>query len=235
MQKELLRRGMEFRKMIFKKKAVFVDLDGTLVDSLGALKNVYFALLKGFGIQGTEEEFQVLNGLTLPQIVSLLKEKYQLNSTLKEIETLYVQSIETAYKREVFPYPEAIGLLEDLKKKGAVLCLVTATNASLVTIFLRKYALDKIFDGVITPKVGEPGKPDPALYLRALKTFDLDPEEAIVIEDSRNGVHAALAAGIATLWIFQTERNQDCRVHSASDWKSVKNYLEPLFEDEVYE
>ena len=39
-------------------------------------------------------------------------------------------------------------------------------------------------------------KPDPALFQRALGLLGLQPEEAIVIEDSPNGVTAAKAAGI---------------------------------------
>ncbi len=39
-------------------------------------------------------------------------------------------------------------------------------------------------------------KPDPAIYNLALEKSGLKPEECVVIEDSRNGVLAAKAAGM---------------------------------------
>jgi HAD superfamily hydrolase (TIGR01509 family) len=215
--------------MIFKKRAVLVDLDGTLANSLPALKNVYFAFLNGFGIQGADEEFQVLNGLTLPQVISVLKEKYHLDPSLKELQNIYAKLIEIAYENEVYPHAEGVEILDNLKGKGIILGLVTAANVSLAHAFFKRHQLETLFDGLITAEAGEPGKPDPALYLRALKSFRLAPEEAIVIEDSRNGVQAALAAGIETVWIFHKELNQDNRLFYAKDWGSVKLLLEQQF------
>ncbi len=39
-------------------------------------------------------------------------------------------------------------------------------------------------------------KPDPAIYLLALERMDVAREEAIVVEDSRNGLLAAVGAGL---------------------------------------
>lgn len=42
-------------------------------------------------------------------------------------------------------------------------------------------------------------KPAPDIYLLALKELNLDPDETIVVEDSANGLRAALGAGLRTL------------------------------------
>jgi HAD superfamily hydrolase (TIGR01509 family) len=49
-----------------------------------------------------------------------------------------------------------------------------------------------VFAGDIVPAK----KPDPAIYVLALDELGLQPEDAIVIEDSRNGLLAAVAAGL---------------------------------------
>jgi len=52
-----------------------------------------------------------------------------------------------------------------------------------------------VFAGDIVPRK----KPAPDIYLLALKELNLDPNETIVVEDSANGLRAALAAGLRTL------------------------------------
>ena len=42
-------------------------------------------------------------------------------------------------------------------------------------------------------------KPAPDLYLKALDVSQVSPKEALVIEDSKNGIIAATAAGLKTL------------------------------------
>jgi len=56
----------------------------------------------------------------------------------------------------------------------------------------RQKKFDGIFAGDIVPKK----KPDPAIYLFAVKKLGLDPARCLVVEDSRNGLLAAKAAGM---------------------------------------
>ena len=52
-----------------------------------------------------------------------------------------------------------------------------------------------VFAGDIVPQK----KPAPDIYLLALRELQLDPDDAFVVEDSANGLRAALAAGLRTL------------------------------------
>jgi HAD superfamily hydrolase (TIGR01509 family) len=52
-----------------------------------------------------------------------------------------------------------------------------------------------VFAGDIVPAK----KPAPDIYLLALRELNLDPDDAIVVEDSANGLRAALAAELRTL------------------------------------
>ena len=52
-----------------------------------------------------------------------------------------------------------------------------------------------IFAGDVVPAK----KPDPAIYLLAVQQLGLDPRETVVVEDSRNGLRAAVAAGLRCL------------------------------------
>lgn len=52
-----------------------------------------------------------------------------------------------------------------------------------------------IFAGDVVPAK----KPDPAIYRLAVDELGLDPKDTLVIEDSRNGLRAAVGAGLACL------------------------------------
>jgi HAD superfamily hydrolase (TIGR01509 family) len=63
-----------------------------------------------------------------------------------------------------------------------------------------------VFAGDIVPAK----KPDPAIYLLALERLGIAPEDAIVIEDSRNGLLAAVGAGlrcVVTLSTYTTDED----------------------------
>jgi HAD superfamily hydrolase (TIGR01509 family) len=53
----------------------------------------------------------------------------------------------------------------------------------------------RVFAGDIVPAK----KPAPDIYLHALRELGVDPADTLVIEDSANGLQAALAAGLATV------------------------------------
>lgn len=63
-------------------------------------------------------------------------------------------------------------------------------------------------------------KPDPALYLYALKTLDLNAKDVLAIEDNRAGVDAAKAAGIKVL----AYPNENTAGHDFSDVDGIQTW-----------
>ena len=72
---------------------IFFDLDGTLVDSIDIMYNIYRSFLKDFKIIGTKTEFNNLNGPSLKEIVIYLKKKYNFNSSVDELLIKYQNMI----------------------------------------------------------------------------------------------------------------------------------------------
>jgi HAD superfamily hydrolase (TIGR01509 family) len=55
------------------------------------------------------------------------------------------------------------------------------------------------FAGIFAGDMAKAKKPDPAIYLLAIEKLGLDPAECVVVEDSRNGLLAATAAGLTCI------------------------------------
>ena len=76
------------------------------------------------------------------------------------------------------------------------MAIVTTSKRSDFELIHRSRKIQDFFEFVLTVEDCARAKPDPDPYLRALKRFNAQPEEALVIEDSARGLAAALAAGV---------------------------------------
>jgi HAD superfamily hydrolase (TIGR01509 family) len=96
-------------------------------------------------------------------------------------------------------------LMQEAMDLGLILGVCTTSNERSARAVAYGILKDIKFDFVLAGDVVSRKKPDPEIYNLALERTGLKPEECIVVEDSRNGVLAAAAAGmniIATTNIY---------------------------------
>jgi HAD superfamily hydrolase (TIGR01509 family) len=94
--------------------------------------------------------------------------------------------------------PGVLDYLEDARQLGLRLAVASSSPHSWVDTHLARLGLADRFEAIICGDDVSPGrtKPHPDLFLKALDALGVDADEAIVFEDSPNGVNAARAAGI---------------------------------------
>lgn len=97
------------------------------------------------------------------------------------------------------PLPGVREYIESAKRTGLKLGIATSSSRAWVSGHLSRLGLFEYFDCIRSADDVQYVKPHPELYQRALQCLSLQPEEAIVFEDSPNGVTAAKAAGIFTV------------------------------------
>ena len=90
-------------------------------------------------------------------------------------------------------------LIDEAIEKKIMLAVCSTSNERAVTMIIetmlgagRKSHFRAILAGDMVSKK----KPDPEIYLLALQKFEIKPDECVVVEDSRNGLLAARAAGM---------------------------------------
>lgn len=200
-------------------KGIFIDFDGTLVDSLQGLYQVYFHFLKTYNVKGTKKEFTELNGPSLSEIMEILIHRYHLPHSAEKLLKQY-QSLLLDYYREAKLVTGAIEFLKEFKKRGVTLVLVTSADRHLVDLFLERLHLTHLFQEIITAEGLKKSKPDPAIYLSALSKSQLDASQVIAVEDSKNGVQAALNAHIFTFCLNPHLK----ATRSHKDWVEVPSW-----------
>lgn len=209
-------------------KALLIDMDGTLVDSLPTLFESYSSFLQHFDINGSHEEFLSLIGPSLKEIVSLLKERYQMQGEVTELLHFYQHGLIDAYRSKIRALPFVRETLEYAKVHDMKLAMVTSADKSIAEACLEGVGFAASFDVVITKQPGVISKPAPDLYLKALEILRIDAAKALAIEDSPSGVAAALAAGVYTLWLSRDSAPLNFPAEKylqVCDWQAILSLL----------
>jgi beta-phosphoglucomutase-like phosphatase (HAD superfamily) len=87
-------------------------------------------------------------------------------------------------------------LMQEAMQAGLRLAVCTTSNIKAAHAVAFGILKDIEFEFVLAGDMIKHKKQDPEIYLMALEKTGLSPQECIVIEDSRNGVLAARAAGL---------------------------------------
>ena len=184
--------------------AFIFDFDGVIADSVSSLSNVYFDFLKKFGVNGNEEEFNLLNGPKLSEIVHFLKEKYKIDKDEKVLLDLYLGKISSAYKN--IKLNNGIKeILELLRGKKIKTVLASSSKKEEIVAVLDRYNLNDLFDFIITGDDVQEAKPSPEIYNAVKNKYQGN--DYYVIEDSENGLKAAIAAEMKTILYTSKQNN----------------------------
>lgn len=89
--------------------------------------------------------------------------------------------------------------LDQAIELGLRLAVASSSDAAWVTGKLERLGLRHYFEFIVTKEYVERVKPDPALYEVAVQKLGVQPQDALALEDSPNGLRAAKLAGLRTL------------------------------------
>ena len=111
---------------------------------------------------------------------------------LRTLERLYYQEA-TAMQQLLPGVAEYLSVARKLELKTAV---ASSSTRKWVMEHLDRFGIGRHFDAIVCREDVKRTKPDPDLYRTALQRLEVQPAEAIALEDSSNGIHAAKAAGL---------------------------------------
>lgn len=103
--------------------------------------------------------------------------------------------------QEMQPMPGVMETIRAGRALGLKLAVASSSSSKWVLSHLRRLDLERFFDAICTREDVTAVKPDPALFRLAVERLELRPGDALALEDSRNGILAARAAGLHTVAI----------------------------------
>lgn len=183
-------------------KAVFFDLDGTLIDSEPLTGLAIPVLLAEHGIDA-EVDCRPFRGVTWEHIEGPLIERFpQLEADLRagRLRTLFHEQAEVQPPR---PLP---GAIRAVQAAGATARTAVVTSSARPWLELAMSLLgdDVRFDELICDGDYVKSKPDPECFLLAASRLGVEPGDCLVFEDSLVGLEAAAAAGMRSVAITRS-------------------------------
>ncbi|MEV6245631.1 HAD family hydrolase [Streptomyces sp. NPDC051742] len=177
---------------------VIFDNDGVLVDSEPISNTLLAGYLTELGHPTSyEESVRDYMGSAMHRIHELVEERsgQRLPGDFDEV---FHARVFAAFRAELEAVVGAAEVLKQLADGGVPYCVASSGSHERIRVGHRKTGLDAWFrDEIVfsSEDVGR-GKPSPDLFLHAASRMGVAPERCVVVEDSRLGVQAALAAGM---------------------------------------
>lgn len=178
-------------------RALIFDFDGLIIDTETPIYHSWKELYESYGGR--------LPHATWAQVVGTVSNEwdhfesleeqigYKLNHASlsptrrqRELDLIYAQPLQ----------PGVLAYLQDARALDLKIGMASSSPCRWVTGHLERLGISHFFDRVWARDDVTQVKPDPELYLRVLADLHVEPECAIVLEDSPIGVEAAVRAGI---------------------------------------
>ena len=181
-------------------KALIFDFDGLILDTETPEVLVWQSIYRGYGFELPVEEWEKtvggygISNFDAAEHLSLLSQG-QLDPV----------SSKARYRKEADAIihassilPGVLELIHEAKEQGLQAAIGSSSPHSWVDSHTQRLGIYHLFDHIICQDDVAPGrtKPNPDIYLKALEKLQVKSNEAIVFEDSPNGVLAAKRAEI---------------------------------------
>jgi HAD superfamily hydrolase (TIGR01509 family) len=193
---------------------VIFDCDGVLVDSEALSDGVVASLLQGAGfpIQASDVN-RLSRGRSDRDMWAILEREY--GPVPANAQDIYEATMfETL--RAVQAIPGACDVVSAVHAAGIPLCVASSGQHAKMDVTLGATGLSAFFDGhIFSATEVERGKPEPDLFLYAARKMGVAPDRCAVIEDSRAGVQAGLAAGMTVFGYAPAEGHEDLALPGA--------------------
>lgn len=176
-------------------KGIIFDMDGVIIDSEPLHRKLEMELIEELGGEITIEEHSTFIGTTDYYMWNTLKDRFNIEKPLDEIIHMkrkrFIENIHLVHLVDNFQE-----FIESLQGNGYVMGLASSNNRKAVDTVIDMFKLNKYLKVAVSGEDVVHGKPNPEIFLKTAEKMDIEPSSCLVIEDAKNGVIAAKAAGM---------------------------------------
>ena len=198
-------------------QAVIWDFDGTLVDTEPIWARTEQQIMARHGVHWTDEMMRAKIGqpatLSAKQMAEAVGDPDSADEFYAELHDRVAGHI---LEHDLPFLPGVRSLIHELEREQVRAAVVTASNGQILDA--ARSRLPEVFEFIITADDVERSKPHPDPYLLAFERMDIDPLDAIILEDSVPGSRSGLDAGGVVYAVPELVHiRQETRMHISHD------------------
>lgn len=202
------------------------DLDGTLVDSVPDIAAAADATLIDLGFAAAGElrvrdwvgngaRTLVARALAFAQAI----EEYAVDAEqLTATHQLFLRHYQQANGDASCLYPHVEEALLAVQQKNIPMAIVTNKSIQFVPALLEKLSIDRYFDVLVGGECTDQKKPSPKPLVYACKLLNVEPDQCLMVGDSRHDIQAAKAIAMPVLAVRYGYNHGQAVDVSEPDW-----------------
>lgn len=181
-------------------KLVIFDMDGLMFDTEQVNYRAFTEIVNQEGYHPTFEQYTGFLGMNAKDIQKKYRMYYGKDVDAEGIYKKVGQRAKQIICEEGVPEKEGLReLIKVVKEKGLLTAVASGSDTEVIKEYLEKTGLASYFDIILSSKEVKRGKPYPDIFLEICQRLNIKTEEALVLEDSANGVQAALAGNLPVI------------------------------------
>lgn len=178
------------------------DMDGTMYDTEPISCLCWQEVCEKYGFSLDKNQFIQMLGKDNNRVRSLFLQWFGEDFCYDTVVSEKVACQLNYYKNHEVPIKEGLVDCLEFARRHDILCAVASSSPkSLIDYLLVKQKLASYYTVVQSGEEVAHGKPDPDIFLTVCQKAGIDPQDALVLEDSQSGIEAAHAANIPAVWI----------------------------------
>ena len=193
---------LDMNKNSLKKKVLIFDLDGTLFDTKQINFISYQTALSDMRIDSKldyEYYCKNCNGNDYREFLPVI---------CSEITS---EQLELVHKRKIANYKNNLALarknellfsVASMSKAEFYISIATTASKKNTIDILQYFSVLDLFDFIVTKEDVKNTKPDPECYKKVIEHFNLQPQDALIFEDSDIGIEAAKRSGASYIKVY---------------------------------
>lgn len=196
--------------------AIVFDMDGVLLDSEQLWDEVRENLARERGGRWHDSAQADMMGMSSPEWSLYMHDVIGLPEPPEDINAEVVRRLLTRYREWLPLIDGAVDAAERLSRRWP-LGLASSSNREVIDAVLAAAGIADHFLATVSSEEVARGKPAPDVYLEAAHQLGVDASNCVAIEDSRNGIASAHAAGMRVVAIPNPHYPPSADVLAAAD------------------
>ena len=179
-------------------KAVFFDLDGSLVDSMWIWGSIDDDYLSEYGIDKPLDLQSDIEGMSVVETAVYFQNRFHIDEPVEVMIGRWNDMAFDKYANEVLVKEGGLEFIKYCTDQGIKLGICSSNSRKLLETVLKKHGIFDFFDVIISGEDVCKGKPEPECYLNAARQVGVPVQNCLVFEDLVKGIEAGNRAGMIT-------------------------------------